>query len=120
MRNYLYLLNASLEGSFMSTQTIILHPTVTISPIPTGAGGIVRGATLVVHGTANCQRETIGGPPVPGNDEPPDTIEPAPEAISGVAVRFGTSGPFVAAKLSGPAQTPWTSWTTDPLSITDF
>jgi hypothetical protein len=104
----------------MSTVTVILFPSVHINPIPTGAGGIVRGTTITVSGTANCQREIINSPPVPGDDEPTDTIEPAPEAISGVAVRLGTSGPFVQAKPSGPAQTPWTSWTTDPLPITGF
>src|SRR5262245_36204290 len=92
------------------------HPSVDIDPVPTAAGGIVRGATVTITGKAECIKETVdtegGGP-----------SEPSPESIREVAIRFGASGAFVKGRPTGPVsnttqQRAWTTWTTDPLTIT--
>lgn len=109
----------------MSTVSVTLNPTVDIDPIPTGTGGIVRGATITVKGSASCSRETIDtGPLVPGDDAASGTgTENAPEAITGVTVVLGNNAFSVAAKPTGPNipgtnQKMFTTWTTDPLTIT--
>jgi hypothetical protein len=101
----------------MSIQ-VSFDASVSIDPIPTGAGGIVRGATITVEGAAECNTDTIDTKH-PEND----TSESTPEAISEVAVRLGQSGTFVKANPTGPVsakthQKTWTTWTTDTLIIT--
>jgi len=101
----------------MSIQ-VIVEASVSIDPIPTGAGGIVRGATITVKGAAECNTDTHDTKH-PEND----TSESTPEAISEVAVRLGQSGTFETARPTGPVsakthQKMWTTWTTDPLIIT--
>src|SRR5262249_23265054 len=78
------------------------------------AGGVVRGTTITVKGTAACSKETT-------DDSFPDegTSEPHPEAITEVAVRFGFSGVFRPANPTGPVSGKrWTTWTTGPPPIT--
>lgn len=93
------------------TETV-LDPDVKILPIPTGAGGIVRGPTITVTGTATCRRLTLGG----GVN--------ALDHISEVAVRLGASGEFVVATPTGSTgpvvggKKTWSTWTTDALPIT--
>src|SRR5215470_5443965 len=92
----------------------ILDVGVGIDPIPTGAGGIVRGATVTVNGNASCTSDTIDAR---GNE----TIKPAPEAITKVEVQFG-SGSFVKATPTGPVNPTthlpmWTTWTTGARTI---
>lgn len=38
---------------------IVLEPSGHINPIPTGAGGIVRGETMTVKGAAECVKATV-------------------------------------------------------------
>lgn len=93
---------------------------VGIDPIPTGAGGIVRGPTITVKGTAECKKETID------EDHPENNkTEDSPGSITKVEVRFGPSGAFVKANPTGPVSTTthlptWTTWTTGPRNITGF
>src|SRR5262245_57105343 len=94
---------------------VTLDASVGIDPIPTGAGGIVRGPTITVKGSASCTKRIF----TEGTPNPPKVQ--APGAISEVAVRFGPSGAFVNAHPTGPgsgAQKLWTTWITDPLPIT--
>ena len=98
------------EYSIM-TIMIFLHPSVDIDPIPTGAGGIVRGATVTITGKAACVMETV-------DTNAGDTEEDSPSSITEVAVRLGSSGAFVKARATGPVGKVWTRWTTDPLTIT--
>ena len=93
------------------TILIFLHPSVDIDPIPTGAGGIVRGATVTITGKAACLMETV-------DTNAGDTEEDSPSSITEVAVRLGSSGAFVTARATGPVGKVWTRWTTDPLTIT--
>ena len=94
---------------------VTLDPSVGIDPIPTGTGGIVRGATITVKGTAKCIKETF-------DTEHPDkdpTTEDSPESITEVAVRLGASGAFVKANPTGPVSATthkptWSTWTTGP------
>jgi hypothetical protein len=97
----------------MPPKTVVtLDPDVNIDPIPTGAGGIVRGTTIVVKGTATCVKDTSDGNPQH------DVTENVPEAITEVAVRFGQSGTFETATPTGPpgpnGQKSWSTWTTGP------
>ena len=66
------------------------------------------------QGRAACLKETV-------DTNAGSTEEDSPSSISEVAVRLGPSGAFVKAKPTGPV-TPghkaWTTWTTDPLTIT--
>src|SRR5262245_3622604 len=78
------------EGFVMSKQ-VILSPSVTIGPIPTDTTGIVRGATITVTGTADCDM----------SPEPPLGTDPV-DSISEVAVCFGRDGSFDTAKPTGP------------------
>ena len=90
---------------------VILTPSVTIVSIPTGAGGIVRGRTITVKGTAGCTKETFDTTH-PEND----TSVSSPGSITQVAVRFGLSGAFVKAHPTGPGGT-WSKWVTDARTI---
>src|SRR2546422_6035384 len=99
---------------------VTLDPSVGIDPIPTGAGGIVRGATITVKGTAKCIKETF-------DEEHPQNnkTEDSPGSITKVEVRFGPSGSFVKATPTGPVSATthlptWTTWTTGPRNITGF
>ena len=99
----------------MST-VVFFHPSVDIDPIPTGAGGIVRGATITLTGRAACIKETID------TDTEEEETEDSPESIRKVEVRLGASGAFVKGRPTGPVssttqQKTWTTWTTDPLTI---
>src|SRR6266545_1057621 len=101
----------------MSTK-VTFSPSVNIDPIPTGAGGIVRGTTITVKGTADCVKETTDTTH-PENDP---TTENSPDSITEVAVRFGTSGTFETATPTGPVspktnQKTWSTWTTNPRTI---
>jgi hypothetical protein len=93
---------------------VTLDPSVGIDPIPTGAGGIVRGATITVKGTADCIKETFD------TAHPDDTTtEHSPDSITEVAVQLGPSGAFVKANPTGPVsnathQNTWSTWTTGP------
>ncbi len=98
---------------------LFFHPSVDIDPIPTGAGGIVRGTTVTITGKADCIKETIKTPPDPESE----TSEPSPESIREVAVRLGQAGTFVKATPTGPVSTEtqqktWSTWTTGPRTIT--
>jgi hypothetical protein len=96
-------------------KTVTLDTGVGIGPIPTGAGGIVRGETIVVKGGANCVKNTFDS-----KDPDNDTTENVPTAISSVEVRLGPSGVFQTAKPTGPViagRNTWTAWITDPLPI---
>jgi hypothetical protein len=66
---------------------VTLAPTVHIDPIPTGAGGIVRGTTITLKRGAACVKEIIDTAH-PDND----TSEPVPELIPEVAVAFDPPG----------------------------
>src|SRR5262245_16583085 len=97
---------------------VTMQPSVFIDRIPTGADGIVRGATITITGTADCLVWVVD-PENPDNATP----ESSPESISAVAVRLGASGEFVTANPTGPVssmtgQTTWTTWTTGPRPIT--
>jgi hypothetical protein len=59
---------------------VTLDPSVGIDPIPTGAGGIVRGAIITVKGTAKCIKETFDT----AHPEDP-TTEDSPGSIAEVA-----------------------------------
>src|SRR5262245_37257854 len=94
---------------------VTLDASVGIDPILTGAGGIVRGPTITVKGSAACLKRTFTE-----NAPNPPKVQ-APGAISEVAVRLGPSGAFVKARPTGTgsgAQQSWTTWITDPLPIT--
>jgi hypothetical protein len=96
---------------------VTLDPSVEIEPIPTGAGGIVRGATITVKGTAKCKKETFDTQ----HPEKDPTTEDSPGSITEVAVRQGASGAFVKGQPTGPVisgQKTWSTWATDPLTIT--
>ena len=67
--------------SIMST-IVFFHPSVDIDPIPTGAGGIVRGATITLTGRAACIKETID------TDTEEEETEDSPESIRKVEVRL--------------------------------
>ena len=95
-----------------------LDPSVGIDPIPTGAGGIVRGQTIMVTGGAACVKETFDTT----HPENGSTTEDSPDSIKEVAVQLGASGPFVKAIPTGPVsnvthQKTWTTWTTGPRSF---
>src|SRR5437773_1292451 len=95
---------------------VTLEPSVGIDPIPTGAGGIVRGATITVTGTAKCIKETFDT----AHPEDP-TTEESPDDISEVAVSLG-AGLFVKAIATGPVspvtqKKGWSTWTTGPRSF---
>jgi len=95
----------------VSKLEVTLNPSVDIDPIPTGAGGIVRGQKITVKGTADCRKETV-------DTEHPenDSTKPSPESITEVAVRLGSSGLFVKANPTGPVHNghkTWSTWTTD-------
>jgi Tc toxin complex TcA C-terminal TcB-binding domain len=75
-------------------------PKVDIDPIPTGAGGIVRGTTITVKG-----KTSFLIVPGDGGGEL--------DRISEVAVQLGASGTFETAKLTGAGS----RWHTDPLPI---
>ena len=101
----------------MSTE-VRIDAKVFIDPIPTDAKGIVRGAAITVRGTAQCDIFTK-------DTKNPDSggSEDGTDAISEVAVQFGSSGTFVKARPTGPVsqkthQKTWVTWTTDPLTIT--
>jgi len=96
---------------------VFFHPSVDIDPIPTGAGGIVRGATITLTGKATCIKETID------TDTEEEETEDSPESIRKVEVRLGASGAFVKGRPTGPVsnttqQKTWTTWSTDALTIT--
>src|SRR5688572_24943724 len=87
---------------------------VIIEPIPTGAGGIVRGGTITVKGGAICTKHTSDT-----TDPDRDKDEDSPRSISEVEVRFGSGG-FVKATPTGPVsagQKLWSTWTTGPRVI---
>jgi hypothetical protein len=97
---------------------VTLDPSIAIDPIPTGAGGIVRGTTITVKGTAKCTKETFDTEH-PENDSTTDS----PESITNVAVQLGDSGPFVTANPAGPVNPGtnrklFTTWATNPRTIT--
>jgi hypothetical protein len=75
--------------------------------------GIAQGTTVTVTGSAECIVD-ITDPEHPENDK---SGVSSPETISGVGVRIGPSGPFVSAKPTEPRNT-WSTWITDPLTIT--
>ncbi|HEY7182764.1 MAG TPA: hypothetical protein VIC84_15145, partial [Blastocatellia bacterium] len=98
----------------------IITVIVGINPIPTGAGGIVRGSTITVNGFAECT--TL----IPNPKDPTDPTEQStPEAITKVEVQFGPSGAFVKATPTGPLnptthQPMWTTWTTGARTIVGY
>ena len=104
------------KREFVMSTKVFFHPSVDIDPIPTGAGGIVRGATITLTGRAACIKETID------TDTEEEETEDSPESIRKVEVRLGASGAFVKGRPTGPVssttqQKTWTTWTTDPLTI---
>jgi hypothetical protein len=97
------------EGFVMPQLKPILSPSVSIDPIPTGAGGIVRGATITVKGKAHCTDEN-------------DPTKDLSASITDVAVQLGVSKPFVKANPTGPvnpgtSRKLFTTWATDARSI---
>ena len=62
---------------------VFFHPSVAIDPIPTGAGGIVRGATITLTGKAECIKEIV-------DTEGDDESKPSPESIREVEVRLAS------------------------------
>src|SRR5664279_1439529 len=68
----------------------------------------VVGASFALSGTTSCdQLKDILGPL---GDETEIFVRHANESITGVSVSLGSAAP-VAATPTGPAETPWTSWT---------
>jgi hypothetical protein len=86
-----------------------------ITPIPTGTGGIVRGATITVNGNASCIMDTFNTKTGQG------TSESSPESITKVEVQFGSTA-FVKSTPTGPVsstthQATWTTWTAGARTI---
>jgi hypothetical protein len=88
---------------------------VGVTPIPTGAGGIVRGTTVTVTGNASCIIDTLD------TKTGRETTEPSPESITKVEVQFGSTA-FVKANPTGPVsptthQATWSTWSTGARTI---
>src|SRR5262245_51780442 len=87
------------EDLLMPKVHIELLPSVVIDPIPTGADGMVRGSTITVMGSADCDvtRTMQGHFPDSDDGDGIQTTSNEPEHITEVAVQFGPSAAFVPA-----------------------
>lgn len=65
----------------------------------------VVASSFAISGTAAC--EGFSEPP---NGEPATSIGEFPQNITRVEVRLGDAGPFQAVTPTGPADTPWVTW----------